>query len=349
MARLSRLTLRQRRIVLNLIAKHEPLVRAAFAEAVRNAHGAVDFAALVEAVQRSDWNRAAEMLRLNQAVLFPLEEAIRSATIAGGLTVALPKSIAGSFSFNGRHPRAEQIVAEMGARLVTEIGSPGVEAVRAVILQGQQESIGAQKIAQRLAGTINLRTGIREGGIMGLDGPRAERSARVREMLSDPDQIRGYFIKDRKTGKWKPRYKSTDRRFDAQVRKAISEGRALNKADVDRIAKAHDARLLKARGRAIAEQETFTAQAQGRREAYQQLMDGGKVESIGKLWQHNTAKDARPDHRRLDGETVDFDEAFVMDDGSRLQYAHDPAGGIEHSAGCRCTTTYVPQFKRPGR
>jgi len=341
MARPTRLTRQQQRQIRELIAKHDPLIRQAFEAAVQNAHGAVDFAALVEAVQRNDFDRAADLLRLNQAMLWPLEEAIRTAMYAGGATVVLPKGIAGGFSFNGRHPRAEQILAQMGARLVTEIGSPGVEPIRAVILQGQQERIGAAKTARRLAGVVNPRTGVREGGIMGLDSPRAQRSARVREILNDPDQIADYFKGN------KPRYTSTDRRYDAQVRKAIAEGRVLDKATIDKIAKAHDARLLKARAETISRQETFRAQAQGRNEAYRQLMDSGKVETVKKRWQHATAKDPRHDHALLDGKEVDLNEGFVMGDNSMLQYPHDPSAGPQHTIGCRCSVIYVPQFRRP--
>lgn len=343
MARPTRLTRQQRQVIRELIAKHDPLIRAAFEAAIQNARAALDFDALVQAVQFGDWNRAAELMRLNQAVLFPLEEAIRAATIAGGMSVTLPKGVAGSFGFDGNHVRAQQIIAETGARLVTEVGSPGPEPIRALILQGQQEGIGAQKVARRLAGTINPRTGIREGGIMGLDGPRAARSARVREILGDPDQIALYFKGD------DPRYTSTDRRYDAKVRKAIAEGRALDKATIEKIAKAHDARLLKARGRAIAENEAFTAQAQGRREAYAQLLESDKVESIAKRWQHASLRDPRHDHRALDGKEVDFNEAFVMDDGTQMQMPHDPSAPAKHTLGCRCSVIYKPQFRRPGR
>ena len=341
MARPTRLTREQQRKIRELVSTHEPLIRQAFEAAIQNARGALDFDALMRAVQDNDLFRAAELLRLNQASLFPLEEAIRSATIAGGLSVTLPKGVAGAFSFNGRHPRAEQLIAEAGARLVTEIGSPGIEAVRAVILQAQQEGVGAAATARRLAGTINPVTGIREGGIMGLDGPRAARSAKVREILGDPDLIKDYF----KGGK--PRYTSTDRRFDAMVRRAIAEGKALPKADIEKIAKAHDARLLKARGQTIARNEAFTAQAQGRHEAYQQLMDSGQVESIVKRWSHNSAKDPRHDHMALDGVEVDLNETFEMADGARLAYPHDPSAGPEHTIGCRCVVIHVPQFKRP--
>jgi len=181
---------------------------------------------------------------------------------------------------------------------------------------------------------------------LGLDGPRAQRSTRVREILNDPEQIADYFKTVK--GKQVPRYTSTDRRFDAQVRKAIAEGRALDKTTVERIAKAHDARLLKARGETIARHETFTAQAQGRREAYTQLFDSGKVESIDKKWNHQRSKNPRHDHAALEGTVVGFNEAFEMGDGTMMQYPHDQAGGIKNSAGCGCSVIYIPQYKRPG-
>ena len=338
----TRLTRQQQIQIDALLKTHTPLIKAAFEAAIKNAHVGLDFNALVEAVRVNDLGRVVELLRINQAMLFPLEEAIRTAIIAGGASVVAPTAIAGSFGFTGRHPRAERIIAEMGARLVTEIGSPGPEAIRAILLTGQEQSLGVQKVARQLGGTINKVTGIREGGILGLDGPRSQRAARVRDILGDPKKIADYF----KGGK--PRYTSTDRRYDAMVRRAIAKGEALPAADIEKIARAHEARLLKARADTIARQEAFTAQAQGRREAYQQMLDGGKVESITKRWQHATAKDPRHDHKAMDGKEVDFKEAFVMADGTRMQMPHDPSAGPQHTIGCRCSVIHIPKFKRGG-
>lgn len=338
---MSRLTRQQERTIHELIIKHEPVIRSAFLEAVKNARAAVDFDALVEAVRVGDLVRADELLGITRAALYPVTEATRTATVSAGLAVTTPKALAGTFGFDGSHPRAEQFLARVGADLVTEIGSPGVEAVRAVVLQAQSEGVGVQATVRRLSGTINPRNGIREGGIMGLDGPRAERSARVREILNDPDQIVKYFKGD------KPRYTSTDRRFDARVRRAIAEGRALDKTTIDKITKAHDARLLKARGATIAKDQAFTAQAQGRDEAYRQLAESDKVESVKKRWGHNTAKDARHDHAELDGLEIDLDEEFPMGNGDTLKYAHDPAADAKHKLGCRCNTVYIVKYRRP--
>lgn len=336
----TRLTREQQRIIRALMLKHEPMIRDAFDVVVRNARGALDFDALVLAIQANDFGRIAQLLSLKREQLWVIEEATRSAMIAGGASVALPRGVTGAFSFNGRHPRAERIIAEAGARLVSEIGSPGPEVIRSILLQGQKEGIGAQAVARRLAGTMNPRTGIREGGIVGLDGPRAQRSARVREILSDPERIKDYFRGS------KPRFTGTDRRFDAKVRKAIAEGKALPKADIERIAKLHDARLLKARGETIARDQAFTAQAEGRAEAWRQVSERDDVESVEKLWQHATSKNPRHNHQALDGKRVPLNEGFPLGDGTTIQYAHDPDAPAEEKLGCRCSTVFIPKFKR---
>ena len=345
MARPTRLTRQQQRSIRDLIAKHDPLIRQAFEAAIQNAHAAVDFAALVESVQRNDFDRAAQLLRFNQAMLWPLEEAIRTAIYAGGATVALPKGIAGAFSFNGRHPRAEQIVAEMGARLVTEIGSPGPEPIRAIILQGQQERAGTAKTARRLAGVVNPRTGVREGGILGLDGPRAHRFQQVSQGMSTPEGVQDLVIKGR-DGKLRLRY-TTNIETRNRIFAAYKKGEAVPAADRARVEKQFANKLLKERGEMIAQHETYTAQAQGRREAYTQLFDSGKVESIDKKWNHQRSKNPRHDHAALDGTVVGFNEAYEMGDGTMMQYPHDPAGGIKNSAGCGCSVIYMVQYKRP--
>lgn len=222
MPRPTRLTRQQQRLIRELIAKHDPLIRQAFEAAVQNAHAAVDFAELVRLAEIGDWNRIEQLMRLNQALLFPLQEAVRVTIVAGGMSVTLPKGIQGAFSFNGDHVRAQQIIAEMGARLVTEIGSPGPEPIRAIILQAQQERVGATTTARRLVGVVNPRTGVREGGILGLDGPRAHRFQQVSQGMATPEGVQGLVIKGR-DGKLRLKYKTnleTRNRILAAYKKA---------------------------------------------------------------------------------------------------------------------------------
>lgn len=286
-------------------------------------------------------------MRLNQALLFPLQEAVRVTIVAGGMSVTLPKGIQGAFSFNGDHVRAQQIIAEMGARLVTEIGSPGPEPIRAIILQAQQERVGATTTARRLVGVVNPRTGVREGGILGLDGPRAHRFQQVSQGMATPEGVQGLVIKGR-DGKLRLKYK-TNLETRNRILAAYKKGEAVPAADRARVEKQFSNKLLKERAQTVAAHETFSAQAQGRREAYAQMIESGAVESVTKKWLHNTAKDPRHDHAALDGKSVDFNEAFVMADGTRMQMPHDPSAPPQHTLGCRCVVIHVPQYRRPSR
>jgi hypothetical protein len=253
--------------------------------------------------------------------------------------------VQGSFGFNGSHRRAEQLIAETAARLVTEIGSPGTEVIREIIFDGQRENIGVQKTAQRLAGKVNPKTGIREGGIMGLDGARAQRWRSVSDGMKTPEGVRGLVLEGR-DGKLKLKY-TTNLETQKRIFAAYNRGEAVPADGRARLERQFSNHLLKKRGQTIAANEKYTAQAQGRAEAYQQLMESGKVETIKKRWQHASAKDPRHDHQRMDGKEVDISEGFVMDDGTVMAYPHDPSAPAKHTLNCRCTVIHIPQFRRP--
>ena len=159
-------------------------------------------------------------------------------------------------------------------------------------------------------------------------------------MLSDPDRIPEYFKGSR------PRYKESDRRLDGLVRRAIKDGRALSAADVDRVSQAYASKALGNRAKVVAENETFTAIANGRDEAYTQLNDSDRVDYVEVGWQHNLTKNARPDHKDMDGKKVRLGELFEFPDGTKMRRPHDPAGGVAHSANCHCTAFYRVKLPR---
>ncbi|MEP2955531.1 phage minor head protein [Nisaea sp.] len=339
---MARKTAQQRRIEA-LLQRQSAAVRKAFLEAMRKATNAVDRDALIRLLEANEVERAAALFRLERGVAFPLEEAIRNAFIGGGMAVAddLPKGLSGAFGFDGRHPRAIALAERQAAALVTYVSDDAVSGARKIIVDGLSRNRSLNSVARDLVGRKVGRT--RQGGIIGLTEPQTDRMIRLRSMLSDPEQISDYF----KDADMKiPRYKESDRRFDAMVRKAIKSGKALPAADVDRIGDAYKSKASGNRAKVVARNEAFTAQAAGREEAYQQLLDDGKVEAVTKKWQHGFSKEPREDHLRMDGETIDFDEVFVMDDGARMRFPHDPAGGPEHSISCRCTCVYRVKLPR---
>lgn len=340
-----RKTAQQRRVE-ELLKKQTAAIQKAFKAAMQMAAGAIDERELVRLLELGQIERAAEMFRIERGVLFPLEEAVRNAFIGGGIAVAddLPKVLSGRFGFDGTHTRAIAWVEEMGAKLVTNIVEDAVNNARNVITDGVRENRSSGKIARELSGR---RIGNRRvGGIIGLTEPQTDQLIRARSMLGDPEQIRDYFIKDRKTGRMKPRYKLSDRRFDAKIKAAVREGRALSGSELEAALDAHKAKATGHRGRVVARNEAFTAQAASRDEAYRQMLDDGKVESATCRWQHNLSENARHNHQEMDGTVVQIGEDFVFPDGTRMSHPHDPRGGAEHSAGCKCVGIYRIRLPR---
>lgn len=334
-----RKTAQQRRIE-KLLKAQTTEIQKAFSLAMQRAAGMINERELVRYLEAGQFDRAIEMFRIERGLLFPLEEAMRGAFISGGLAIAedLPKGLQGRFGFNGSHDRAVAFLDAQGGALISNITDDAMANARAVITDGMRENRSVAKVARELAGR---RVGNRRvGSIIDLTEPQTDQLIRARAMLSDPEQIRGYFIKDRKTGRMEPRYKLSDRRFDARIKAAIKEGRALSASDLEAALDAHKAKASGFRARAVARNEAFTAQAAGRDEAYLQLLEGGQVEAVTRRWQHNLSENARLDHQEMDGTVVRVGEDFVFPDGTRMSHPHDPRGGAKHSVGCRCVAVY---------
>lgn len=312
-----------------LLAGAEKQIREAFLSAVYAARGRVDLGALIDALERRDIEAAVEMLRFDQSLLWPLEEAVRGTFLQGGASVAgsLPAGLQGRFGFNGRHPRAEAIIRQIGAALVTAVEQEQIEAVRLVMTDAMETNRPAREVALDITGRMNRFTRQREGGIIGLTSQQTDWVINSRRDLNTLDER--YFTRALR-----------DKRYDATVRKAIKDGKPLAAADVDRIVNRYKDRMLDYRGKIVARNEAFSAQAAGRHEAYQQMLDMPEVATITKRWIHGFSREPREDHKAMNGTVLRFDEDFVMSDGARMAYPHDPRGGAKHSISCKCTVFY---------
>ena len=62
------------------------------------------------------------------------------------------------------------------------------------------------------------------------------------------------------------------------------------------------------------------------------------------------AKDdrTRKDHRLENGQVVDFNDPFIMNDGSQLQYPGDPKGKPGQVINCRCTIAFKAKKDKDG-
>jgi len=193
--------------------------------------------------------------------------------------------------------------------------------------------MGSRAIARMITGTKQGTQ--RVGGILGLTTQQTD------SIMGKYDDV-GRLISmggRQKLASGDPKLKLRDRRYDAQIKKAIAEGRAITGPALDKIMDAHKSKALAYRGKLIAKNETFSALEAGRREAIAQALQNPEVEGATKRWQHNLSQEPREDHVAMSGTVIDFNEDFVF--GTvRMKNAHDPDGGAEHNLGCRCITVY---------
>ena len=336
---MARLTRKQVKLIADLAAEFSPRIRDAFLAAIQAHANSININALIGRLEAGDPLGAVQLLEMPDGLLFPLQEELRAAMMAGGATADLPRVVQGIFAFNGRHQRAEQIVRELGAILIQGIQEDTLEASRRVISAGLETNTGFRSVALEIVGRRDA-TGQRVGAILGLTSQQTDAVMNARAILSNSDRLGEYFNPD-----GSPRYKLSDRRFDAMVRRAIAGKEKLTAGDIDRIVNAHKSKALKFRGDLIAKNESRSAVAQGQYEAYRQMAEDPRIERVELTWSHGLSIDPRVSHQLMDGVKVQLGQRFqVPADGTLpaalMLYPHDPAGGAAHNLNCRCVAIY---------
>jgi hypothetical protein len=341
----------RRETLLDLLDRLAPDVRDAFVQSIARVTGQVQLRALEDAIARGDVNAVLQMLDLDRSYFAPLDRAFSDAYVqAGDWTMeelarqAKAQGVKVFGFFDGRNVRAERFLTEQSSRLIT--GPDGLmddirENVRRVLTGGMEVGTSPRTAALNLVGRINRATGRREGGVIGLSARDMEQADSVYSILTDPDGPRSYFVKDRKTGRWKPRYKGTDRQFDSKIIKAIEEGKPLSKADAQAITQRYRNRLLKDRGETIARTELLGSVHHAQNEGLRQMVDSGRVQAdaISREWDASEDSATRSSHRALDGEKViGPDGVFTTINGARMRFPGDRSLGAPGSeiVQCRC-------------
>lgn len=348
MARRPRIS--DRRRVEELLARFEPEVRAAFLAAIRDLNAQIDFEALVEALRRGDLNAALRAVHVDAAAYRAIERAVTSVYIAGGeqMVAQLPTirdalNIRVGIRFDPGNPRAAEFARRNIIQLSTYLADDQNAALRRIISEGLEAGAGPRRVATDIAGRYDARLQRRTGGLLGLTNDQARYNETVRQILRDPERIRSYFIVDEKTGAWKPRYTTTDRRFDVSVRKAIAEGRALDAETAGKIVARQRASLLSLRAETVARDQTAMAANSARREAMQQTLDAAGITDamVERTWRATNDHRTRTSHVGLNGHKVrGMSASYVSPSGAMLRYPCDPDAPLEERIGCRCTETY---------
>lgn len=338
---------RDTRIFYTLIRRLEPDLRAAFEAAVSDLRAGVNFRALVAALEAGNIEAAVLALNIEPAA-FQRYAAVKTMAYqeGGAATVAsisLPGAVDARIRFDMTNPGAERWIASEVGQRITSVVQEQVEFVRSTILSGYQRGDGPQNIAVDIAGRV--RNGTRQGGVLGLDGPRAARLEAVTQGIKTPEGVRGLVIEGR-DGTLKMRYK-VNPASERAILAAYRKGEAVPSGAAERIGQQYSNRLLKDRAETVARTETAQAVMSARREAWAQT--NVPDEFVLKRWVHGGGvNEPRAHHVEMSGTIVrGLDTPFVFSNGASLQMAHDPDGDPAEIILCGCNTELFvdPQWK----
>lgn len=326
-----------------LVSKYEPLLKAAFLDAITDIKSRVTLKLLVEALERGDIFGAIDLLGIEREAFGPLELALAEAYNAGGMDMADslrlrdPNGNRVLFRFGVRNPEAEAWLKDHSATMVTRIVEDQKAGIQQALTQGLAQGQNPRQTALDVVGRVSRVTGKREGGIIGLTAPQEQFVATARqELLSgDPSALRKYLGRERR-----------DKRFDAAVLKAIKAGRALDKVTADKIAGRYADRLLALRGEMLSRTETMMALGKSRDDAMNQAIMSGKVDAmfVTKRWRSAGDNRVRHTHRALNGDEAGFYDSFISSSGARIRFPGDPDAPISETSGCRCTVEYKVDY-----
>ncbi|WP_312526710.1 phage minor head protein [Paracoccus sp. (in: a-proteobacteria)] len=335
-----------------LVDRLEPEIRNAFLEAIDQITSAAQMNRLIAALEAGNVEEAIEALRIEQGFFSPLNEATRGAYLDGGNLVLSGLKLKDPFSgdkfvlgFDGRAVRAERWLRDQSSRLIVEIIDQQREMAREILRDKLQAGTNPRTTALDIVGRMNNATGKREGGFIGLTTQQA------RWALNAEDQLRNAHLPgeiDPITGQRKPSPGSLylgrqrrDARFDARVREAMTSGKQIAEADIQRMVTRYRDRLKKYRGDLIAENEALTSLRAGQMEGFRQLVDSGRVrdDQIEREWSDTGDGRVRHDHRAMRGQKVHgLDQPFTFPDGTQALFPGDVSLGspAKNTIRCRC-------------
>lgn len=309
----------------------------AFLAAVRDLATAADLQRMIAAIEAGNVDAALSALNLDAAAFGPMLEAIRSGYVSAGTLTAGAIRTAVTIRFDVRNPQAERWLADHSSTLITRIVADQQQAVRQALTDGMARGDNPRTTALNIVGRVDKATGQRVDGIIGLTAQQETFVANAREELEsgEPAKLKNYLTRARRS-----------KLFDQSVEKAIRDGAPLPAETVAKALTAYKSGLLKLRGDTIGLHESFAALGAAKDEAYRQAIANGQIDetAVTKRWRHFANREPRLQHIAVNGQTVGFRETFVMPDGTRLRYPHDPEAPIEHTAGCHCQADYRVDF-----
>lgn len=307
---------------------------------VRNLGDAVDYNALIRAIERQDIQAAVEALNIRPQAFRPLDAEIAAAFEAGGIATAasLPVITTRSgnkikFSFNVRNLMAEERLATQSGKRITAMTAEAIKVARDTLAEGMALGRNPTQTARILLGTKQAGGGYK-GGVLGLADNQAQwvRNA-VRELgAGGAVNLNNYLSRN-----------ARDKRYDATVIKYLESGEALPDELIGKITRRYSDGLLKYRADTVGRTETMEALNASKFSAHEQFVQeaGASGALTEKVWIATRDNRTREQHRDMNGvSVVGLNTPFTMPDGSLMMYPCDSSlgAGPGQVINCRCTS-----------
>jgi len=326
--------------LVRLTDKMSEQTKRAFLAAIRDMRDSVNMARLERALAAGDVAAALDALNLSPGFMEPVRVALSQAFLAGGASVigGLPsRGLSFAVRFDGRNPRAEEWARSQSSALIVDILESTREAAREIVRAGIERGANPRKTALELAGRIDKVSGRRSGGILGLSPDLAAHVRAAEIDMQSAEGLKRYLGRTLR-----------DKRYDARVMRAISEGRGLSKADAELLASRYYDRLLSYRAERISRTEATAALNAGRNEGLKQLIESGNVrqDQVKTRWKSALDKRTRDSHFGMHNQLVKFGDPFQTPGGSLLMHPGDSSLGApaKEIVNCRCTSQVEIDF-----
>lgn len=308
-----------------------PELRNAFLGAIQNVVDNAVLMDVIKAIESGDVEAAFRSLGFSDAAMRPLTAVIEQAFERGGVLTGgtFPRYLntpsgRAVFYFDVRNSRAEAYLRDHSSSLVTRIREDTRVAVRNVLTDGMQLGDNPRRVALDIIGRVDPVTRKRVGGIVGLTPGQERWVGSARNKLANLDD--SYFQMELR-----------DKRSDSVVRRAIAEGRPLNRETIDRLIIGYKNNALKYRGETIARTEALQSLNQSEYEAIKQAVDLGAVDesAVRRHWDSAGDKRVRWSHKRMDAiydkKGVGLDEPFKSPSGVLMMFPGDTSniGGAD--------------------
>lgn len=307
-------------------------LKRAFLSAVYQIRDTAQIAKIAERLEAGDVDGALRGVGLDPLQFRLLDKTFADAFEAGGNatanlipTVRDAEGFRLTFQFSIRNPSAENWLKLYSSTQVREIVDDQRVMIRQHLTAGLEKGVNPRTAALDLVGRINLATGRREGGMIGLTSSQSEWVRNYAAELASDDPTAALTRELR------------DKRFDPAVRKAAANGEPIPAELREKMVTAYKNRGLRYRASTISRTEAMTALHQAQKEAIDQAIGSGAVNAsaVTMIWRATNDRRTRDAHRGLNGKRAKVGQPFQSALGP-IRFPGDPEANAANTVNCRC-------------